>query len=61
MKKVETKSVSLEIKLARVRLGWRQADLAREAEVSQQDISSIERGLPVYRNRLEKTLIALDL
>lgn len=50
------------VRVLRLRLGWRQADLAARASVSQQTVSDIERGraATVGWRRFERVVNALD-
>lgn len=47
------------VRLERIRRGWRQTDLAKEARVTQAEVSALERGcyvVPVVQQRILLTL-----
>ena len=54
-------SAGQRVRLARVVLGWRQIDLASNAQVSVDAVSSLELDRPVKRWKLRRILAALDL
>ncbi len=54
-------SFGLKVRAARVLCGWRQVDLAAIAEVTQANVSSLERDFPVYPAARQRILAALSL
>ena len=53
------RSLGLTVRLERIRRRWRQADLAAAAQVSQADVSALERDryvIPSRRGRILATL-----
>jgi len=55
-------SPAMMVRLERIRRGWRQADLAEKAGVTQAEVSSLERGryiIPAARRRI-LTSLGLD-
>lgn len=56
------REVGRALRALRRRLGWRQADVAQRAKVSQQLVSSVERGHvgPLSRNSLSRIFAAVD-
>ena len=49
------------VRLERVRRGWRQADVAERAGVTQAEVSSLERGLAISRGVRQRIYQALEL
>lgn len=49
------------VRIARIARRWTQEDLANEAEVSQGNVSALERDLKVYPAAKERILSALNL
>ena len=49
------------VRVARFLAGWRQVDLAETAGVTQNDVSQLERDVPVYSAARRRILEALGL
>jgi transcriptional regulator with XRE-family HTH domain len=59
---MDARRLGLALRSLRLRLGWRQVDLARRARVSESDVSRIERGLVdrIPGLRVRAVALALD-
>jgi len=54
-------SPAMMIRLERIRRGWRQVDLAERADVTQTEVSALERGLYVIPSARHRILAVLGL
>jgi len=57
----EPLSLGQKVRIARVARRWTQDDLAYEAQVTQANVSALERDLKVYPSAMQRILKVLEL